>query len=103
MQNRTYMFNTLNEYARTVINMADDVAASATKLKGSGFKTFIETRQEFENLIKQQNDFCLNCAGKICRFSTPNQILSTVSCVLNSNTSKSIEELDSANIIRGLE
>jgi hypothetical protein len=71
--------NDLTTYAKKIMALADDLAASATSMKGQGYSTFIQTREELTKLIEKEEKLCRACAGKLCRFSTKEQIIETFS------------------------
>lgn len=96
MQNKTLDCKDLTAYAKNILNLVDDLAASAISLKYQGYLNFIHAREDLKKLIDREESLCRNSAGKLCRFSTLPEIFNTISCVLSVDEPESLEKLDSA-------
>jgi hypothetical protein len=81
MQNKTIGCKDLTMYAKNIISLADDLASSAVSLKGQGYSNFVQTREDLKQLINSEEQLCRGCAGKLCRFSTEEDIAKAFSAI----------------------
>lgn len=79
----------LNDYVHKVMQLADDLATSSLDLKGQGYSLFLNTRKELLDLLNKEEELCGNCAGKMCRYTTAEQLVQTMSNFTSSCTSYS--------------
>jgi len=77
----------LNDYVQKVMQLADDLANSALDLKGQGYSVFLNTRQQLLDLLNKEEELCDKCAGKMCRYTTTEQLVHAMTNLTSSCTS----------------
>ena len=82
----------LNDYVNKVMQLADDLATSSLDLKGQGYSVFLNTRQQLLDLLVKEEELCGMCAGRMCRYTTNEQLVQTMSNFTSSCTSYSHTE-----------
>jgi hypothetical protein len=88
----------LNDYVQKVMQLADDLATAALDLKGQGYSVFLNTRKELLDLLNKEEELCDKCAGKMCRYTTAEQLVHAMSNLTSSCTSYTTTHADTAKL-----